>query len=63
MNPDNHVATDLFVIKWDGLCPYIAKSRVKTLESDRALASVTYAEYLRRKRRPQDSSPIEESDA
>lgn len=54
MKPENHISTELFVIKWDGLYPYLAKSRLSYLASDRALAEVTYLEYLRRKRRPKD---------
>lgn len=63
MKPENHISTELFVIKWDGLYPTIARSRLKDLQNDRALAEVTYLEYLRRKRRPKDESerePIDE---
>lgn len=54
LDPKNHVHTDLFVIKWDGIYPYLAVSRLADLQRDRALAEVTYTEYLRRKRRPKD---------
>lgn len=59
---ENHISTDLFVIRWDGLYPYLARSRLADLQRDRALAEVTYLEYLRRKRRPKDE-PVEDNDA
>jgi hypothetical protein len=58
--PENQVSTELFVIKWDGLYPYLAKSRLKYLQDDRALAEVTYLEYMRRKRRPKDEGEEKE---
>lgn len=54
MKPENQISTELFVIKWEGVYPRIAKSRLKTFQEDRSLAEVTYLEYLRRKRRPKD---------
>ena len=54
LKKENHIKTDLFVIKWDGLYPYLAESRLKLLQEDNALAEVTYYEYQRRKRRPKD---------
>ena len=54
LDPKNHVRTELYVIKWDGIYPFLAENRLKELQSDRALAEVTYWEYLRRKRRPKD---------
>jgi hypothetical protein len=54
MKPENQISTELFVIKWDGLYPYLSRGRIKYLQEDRALAEVTYTEYLRRKRRPKD---------
>lgn len=60
LKPENHIKTDLFVIRWDGLHPYLAVSRLKDLQSDRALAEVTYVEYLRRKRRPKDEPMVED---
>lgn len=61
LKPENHIRTDLFVIRWEGIYPRIAESRLKDLQNDRALAEVTYLEYLRRKRRPKDE-PAEDID-
>jgi hypothetical protein len=61
LKPENHIKTDLFVIRWEGLHPRIAVSRLKDLQADRGLAEVTYIEYLRRKRRPSDE-PKEDID-
>jgi hypothetical protein len=62
MKPENHIFTELFVIRWDGLHPYIAKSRIQDLQGSRALAEVTYYEYMRRKRRPKDEPDREPTD-
>lgn len=62
MDEKNHISTDLFVIKWDGLYPYIAKSRIKYLQEEKSLAEVVYIEYQRRKRRPKDEPEEKEVD-
>lgn len=62
LKPENHISTELFVIRWDGVYPFLARSRLADMQRDRALAEVTYLEYLRRKRRPKDE-PAEDIDA
>lgn len=58
---ENQVKTDLYVIKWDGIYPFLAEGRLKEMQESRSLAEVTYMEYLRRKRRPKDE-PAEDID-
>jgi hypothetical protein len=59
--PENQFDSLLFIVRWDGHTPTIARRKLVELNNpdDRGLAEVVLIEHTRRKRRPDEQEPVE----